>query len=1171
MQLFKAEENERLAVLNSYDILDTAPEEAFERIISLAMQTLGVPLAAVSLVDRERQWFKAQRGFPGCETSRDISFCDHAIRDEDVFVVPDTRHDSRFAENPLVSGEPKICFYAGAALRTPEGQNIGTLCISDHAPRQLDGRQRTILRQLAAMVVDEMILRKEILARKRAEEALHTQHEILRHVNGNIERRIDESTRELRLLNRTLEDEIQRREQIDQERQRSEVQFRLIFDQASDAAFLHDMEGRLVDANHSACTSLGYSREELLELGIADIDAQCSRETSIELWTNLLPGQTECFESYHRRKDGSRFPVEVHVSVSTTHGKRLLLALARDSTERKHQELHLRGRVRQQETVARLGASALSGMGPDELFQQAVSLVSETLGVEFSRVHEHLPEQGIFITRAALGHAPDSVGKTIRQEDCQFVFGYMLKTGGPVIIDDLDTEARFEVSDDTRASGVKSGIWVLIGRDGTGLPRFGTLEVSTKERRHFTAEDVHFVQTAANVLAAAVARRRNEDALRVVEARYQRIAANTPGMVFQSVQKPEGSFALAFVSEGCRSLFGLEPRQLYAQPELISERVHPEERNSFLRLIQESKASLRPLHWEGRHLLPDGGIRWIRVDARPERLPTGDVLHDGIIMDTTAQHRTQAALRQSEERFRLANMHAPFPVMLFTSDGEVWQVNDAWTHRTGYLAQELPTIEAWFARAYPSAQVQEAARQFAAELWQHIGAVESAGRQVRCANGETRIWDFSFANLERLPDGRWLHLATAIDVTERHQAETALRLAKSEAERTNTAKSEFLSRMSHELRTPLNAILGFGQLLELSNLSEQESLSATYILKAGRHLLSLVDEVLDLTRAETGELHLNLAPVPVKPLVLECIGLVTRMAQARGIRCEANISARAVTVLADEQRLRQTLLNLLANAIKYNCADGKVTVSSERTAAGRLRIKVRDTGPGIPPEGVARLFVPFERLEQEFGDVEGTGLGLVVSQRLIEAMDGTLSAESQVGQGSTFQLELPIPEPNAVRSAAKTHRGPQTPPVQPGPVDATLLYIEDNASNLQVVQMILARQHPQWRLVTAAAGLSGLELAREHRPDLILLDLQLPDIQGDAVLGEILNDPSLCDTPVIVLSADATAHSRDRLLACGASNYLPKPFKLDDLLKLLEQTLTRGKLASRPAKQIALG
>ena len=1155
MQTFPHDQEEqRLAALYGYGILDTAPEAGFERIVELAAQTLAVPMAAVTFIDRERQWIKAARGLTACEVTRDTSFCAHALPDGKMLVVPDAWLDPRFENHPWVSGDTKIRFYAGAPLRTPEGYVLGTLCVIDQQPREMSQREREILERLASLVINELTLRNEVAARRQAEEALRSRHLELQEINASIEQRVEENTQELTLVNRILKAEIRRREQIDAEKHRSEQRFQQVFNQASDAALVHDTEGRLTDVNDSACRSLGYSRAELLTLSVADFEMTHVPGEGQRFWRELPPGEADCFEGRHRRKDGSSFPVEVHISSLETGDGRQLLALVRDITERKKAEKQLCERMRQQEAVARLGTLALGNIPVDALLREAVRTVAETLATEFCRLHEHLPEQEAFVMRAAYGYPPGSIDGRVFKDDQQHVFGHVLRTGQPVVVEDMEADRSFELPMHLPTTGLKSGIFVLVG--GDNATRYGTLGTTTRSRRTFTEDETYFVQAVANVVAAAIARRKGEDALRAVEARYERIAANTPGMVFQFLRQPDGSFAFLFVSEGSRSIYGLEPQELYARPQLTIERVHPDDREAFRRLIHASEATLDPLHWEGRQQRTDGEIRWMRVDAQPERLDDGGLIFEGIMVDVTVQRQTEAELRQSEERFRLVNMHSPFPVVLFASDGEVLQVNDAWTHRTGYLAGQITHVGNWLKLAYPDERTRDQARKVFGELWQHIGATESKGWPIRCANGEERIWDFSCVNLGRLPDGRWLQTATALDVTEQRRAETELRAAKEQAEKANRAKSEFLSRMSHELRTPLNAILGFGQLLELSALGEQEALSTSYILKAGKHLLSLVDEVLDLARAETGELHLMQEAVPVKNLVQECVGLVARMGLARNIRCKVRVPVRTASVWADEQRLRQTLLNLLANAIKYNREGGVVVVSARMLTAERLRIEVRDTGHGISPEGIEQLFVPFARLDETAHGTEGTGLGLVVSRRLVEAMGGKLGVESQVGTGSAFWMDLPLPKQEVSRQSKRKLSIPVA--TQPGPVDATVLYIEDNASNRQVVEMILTRRHPRWRLLTAANGTNGLELAREHRPDLILLDLQLPDIQGDAVLTEILGVPGLGQIPVIVLSADATAHSRERLLAHGAYQYLTKPFKLDDLLRLLETTLLQS-------------
>ena len=431
------------------------------------------------------------------------------------------------------------------------------------------------------------------------------------------------------------------------------------------------------------------------------------------------------------------------------------------------------------------------------------------------------------------------------------------------------------------------------------------------------------------------------------------------------------------------------------------------------------------------------------------------------------------------------------------------------------------------------------------------------GRILRHPTGEIRYIQEA-SKPTRKPNGDIVWDGLIFDVTDRKQAEENLR-AKEEAERTNQEKSKFLSRMSHELRTPLNAILGFGQVLEFSDLKEQDAQALGYILKGGQHLLSLIDEVLDLSRVESGEMRLELSSVDAVALTRECTSLLARLMEARRLRCTVKKPPGGALLWCDRQRLRQMLLNLLSNAIKYNREGGKITVSFEPVPGGRLRLNVTDTGPGIAPGDIARLFVPFERLQHESGGVEGTGLGLVVSRRIAEAMDGAVDVTSEVGRGSTFWIELPLAAtPPAPRRGSGDAPG-ATAPRPPTPKNAALLYIEDNLSNLQVMEMVVERQRPGWRFLSARDGQEGWEQARQRLPAAILLDLQLPGISGEEVLKRLRGDSATRAIPVIVLSADATAHSRDRLLALGATEYVSKPFQVTALLALLDRVLRNEK------------
>ena len=398
----------------------------------------------------------------------------------------------------------------------------------------------------------------------------------------------------------------------------------------------------------------------------------------------------------------------------------------------------------------------------------------------------------------------------------------------------------------------------------------------------------------------------------------------------------------------------------------------------------------------------------------------------------------------------------------------------------------------------------------------------------------------------------------ATDITALKLAEGEAQESRRAAEEANRAKTEFLSRMSHELRTPLNAILGFAQLLELGDLDADGRESVRYIRRGGQHLLDLINEVLDISRIETGRLSLSPEPVWLPDVIEEQLALIAPLAVDRGISVEAQASpACACHVVADRQRLKQVLLNLLSNAVKYNRPDGRITIECRDVGEGRIRIEVTDTGVGIPPENLGRLFIPFDRLGAEQTDVEGTGIGLTLARRLVEQMGGTLSVESAVGQGSTFAVELARAESPVERAGVAAEAAPAGPHRPLGTAGQTVLHIEDNDSNLRLVEKLI-RQRPGVRVMAAIQGRLGLELARQHRPDLILLDLHLPDMNGIDVFAALRADPATQAIPVAIVSADATPGQADRLRADGAIAYLAKPLDATAFLAVLDAAPRRA-------------
>ena len=407
------------------------------------------------------------------------------------------------------------------------------------------------------------------------------------------------------------------------------------------------------------------------------------------------------------------------------------------------------------------------------------------------------------------------------------------------------------------------------------------------------------------------------------------------------------------------------------------------------------------------------------------------------------------------------------------------------------------------------------------------------------------------------------YLLIGTDNTARMRAEQTQRdmneelaRAKIAAETANLAKSDFLSSMSHELRSPLNAILGFAQLIDSGSPAPtpDQKESIDQILQSGWYLLELINEILDLSLIESGNVSLSLEAISVAEILADCRAMVEPQAKAAGIALQFPAAVSLYCVRADATRLKQIFVNLLSNAIKYNCAGGSVKVDLSRLADDRIRIEFRDTGPGLSPDHLLQLFQAFNRLGQETGHKEGTGIGLVVSKRLAELMGGAIGVESEVGVGSVFWVELASTEFDSLSIDSTEVLLPSTPDVDATSPRRTVLYVEDNTANLMLISKLVARRG-DLQLMTAGNGNQGVELARAAMPAVIVMDINLPGMSGFMALRILAEDPVTAGIPVIALSANAMPRDVEKGLAAGFFRYLTKPIKVDEFMRTLDAAL----------------
>jgi PAS domain S-box-containing protein len=1041
-----ANEEDRLAALREYRILDTLPEAAYDDITLLASQICAAPIALITMVDADRQWFKSRIGLDLVETPRDVSFCAHAILEADLVEVPDTTKDARFADNPFVTEASRFRFYAAAPLVTSEGLALGTLCVLDRVPRQLTPGQQASLRALARQTMAQLergrqLRHLEILTRE------------LGHARDETRERAQRAARYHAVLM-----ELAR------------------LDKSDVATAIRTMTERVAEA-------LRVSRVSVWMFDAHGASLTCS---------NLFDARTS------EHSSGQRLDAEAYPGYFAAMQERRVI-VANDA--------------RTDPCTREFAGHYLEPNGITSMLDVPIWRGGRVTGIV---CHEHTKsarewsaEEQDFavsvadvVTLALEAHDRRQAELALRASETSY-------------------RALFDLSNDAiYVHDVDTGAVVDVNRKACDEHGYSREELARLDLGRLSAQSDGYTQERLLV--------------------YFRAAADGDPQIFEWLE----------VTRAGRRMWKeitLRRVDINGIPRLLAT----------ARDITEQKRgaeALKQAHENLERRVIERTAELARVNAALHA-----EIHDRERAERELQRRT-TEIERREAHFRLLIEYSSDIASILDERGIVRYQSPSVQRVLGYTPEELTNVRS-FDYVQPG-DVAEAGRVFQELLASPAGESRSIEFRFRHKDGSWRVLESIGRTLPEDSPYRGVVLNSR-DVTERRGAEEAAQCAIQEAEearesaeRANRAKSEFLSRMSHELRTPMNSILGFAQLLARKDLPPDQRKGVDHILKAGRHLLNLINEVLDIARIETDRQPFSLEPVNVEAMLNEALNLIRPLAAQYECRIQdIDTVDPAWHVRADRQRLAQVMLNLLSNAVKYNRPGGTVRVSCEPARERErpvLRIHVHDTGPGIAADKLEQLFTPFERLGAEQTNVEGTGLGLALSKRLVEAMGGVVVVRSQPGEGSTFTLTLPVSRSplEKVRRDGGLPAAPDHVPARP----ARILYIEDNLANLTLIESILGAR-PGYTLIPALQGRLGLDLAWEHAPDLIMLDVHLPDMPGDEVLARLRADARTAQTPVLVISADAMPGREDRLLNGGAQAFLTKPLDVDRFLGTLDRLL----------------
>jgi PAS domain S-box-containing protein len=937
-----------------------------------------------------------------------------------------------------------------------------------------------------------------------------------------------------------------------------------IFNSPNFSSIATDAKGVIQIFNVGAERMLGYTAQDVLnKITPADIsDPQeliaRARALSLELSTPITPGFEalvfkasrgieDIYELTYIRKDGSRFPAVVSVTALRDDEDTIIgyLLIGTDNTARKHAE------------DALIKAGALQ----NAIFNSAnfSSIATDANGVIqiFNVGAERM-----------LGYAAADVLNKITPAD---------------ISDPQEVIARARALSVELSTPITPGFEALVFKASRGIEDIYELTYIRKDGSRFPAvvsvtalrDDQGTIIGYLLIGTDNTARKHAEDALLKAgalqnaifnSANFSSIATDAKGVIqiFNVGAERMLGYAAADVLNKITPADISDPQEVIARARALSVELSTPITPGFEALVFKASRGIEDIY-ELTYIRKDGSRFPAVVSVTALRDDQDSIIGYLLIgTDNTARKQIEAEQKQLGQRLRDQQFYTRSLFesnidALITTDpaGIITDVNKQMEALTGCTRDEL--IGAPFMSYFTDEERAETSIKLALSEKKitnyELTALSRDGRETVVSYNATTFYD-----RDRRLQGVF---AAARDVTERNRLDRVLQEknielegARSVAEKANLAKSEFLSSMSHELRSPLNAILGFAQLIDSESPppTPTQKQSIDQILQAGWHLLKLIDEILDLAKIESGQISLSPEPVSLTEVMLECLAMVEPHAQKSGITLTFPRFENPYYVRADRTRVKQVLINLLTNAIKYNNKLGTVELKCSESSPGRIRVSVEDSGPGLNPEQLGQLFQAFNRLGQEAGGEEGTGIGLVVAKQLVELMGGQIGVESTVGVGSVFWFELvPVGEAHLVMETGEVAAIAQAH-IYREARQYTLLYVEDNPANLKLVEQIVARQ-PDMHLLSAVNGASGIEIARASKPDIILMDIDLPDIDGFEALKILRSDPATNLIPVIAVSANAMPRDIEKGIKAGFLVYITKPIKVKEFMNALDMVL----------------